>query len=107
MNAIANPMPFTVDTDILRPALEELLNQRIDSLTRQPSPYQSSFSLEALDVRLADGIDLALLFKNLSWEALPPEVRHAKPAFLYDPLREIDVYRSLLAPDGFGTAHFY
>jgi thiamine kinase-like enzyme len=58
-------------------------------------------------VDLDDGTVLQLLFKDLNWQALPPHVRQVKPAFLYDPLREIEVYRTILAPLRLGTAICY
>jgi hypothetical protein len=81
--------------------------RRIASLQRRPSAYRSSFLLEELDVLLEDGTSLPILFKDLSWQALLPEACEAKPAFLYDPQREIDTYRGILAEQRLGTPACY
>ena len=44
------------------------------------------------------------MFKDLGESGLSERARAAKPEFLYDPLREIETYRSILAPAGLGTA---
>ncbi|MGH7455145.1 MAG: hypothetical protein ACRENG_27570, partial [bacterium] len=72
--------------------------QKITRLLRQPSKYRTSFAIEDLVVDLHDGKRLNLIFKDLSWQALSEEVRQVKPRFLYNPLREIEVYRTILAP---------
>lgn len=85
----------------LHGALEAVLREHfgtprsIAMLERRPSVYGSSFSMEELDVRLDDGATLHLMFKDLSRASLLETARRAKPAFLYDPLREIEVYRAL------------
>jgi len=100
-------------TEELTPALEAALSEahdepvRVTGLVRRPSEYRSSFGLEELDVSLADGTNLELMFKDLGWEALDSQGRRAKPRFLYDPVREIGVYRSLLASAGLGTAAYH
>jgi Ser/Thr protein kinase RdoA (MazF antagonist) len=99
-----------VDTGELREVLQGLLAQsarRIVSLERRPSLYRSSFVLEELDVRFSDGSSLPLMFKDLSPQALLDEARRAKPAFLHDPRREIEVYRSLLNGRALGAPHYY
>jgi hypothetical protein len=45
-------------------------------------------------------VTLPLVLKDLSRSALLDEARLAKPAFLYEPLREVEVYRSVLVPAG-------
>jgi hypothetical protein len=102
-----------VATDELRGALEDALadragtRRRVVRLARRPSPYRTSCALDELDVRLDDGVELALLFKDLSREALAPVAARAKPRFLLDPRREIEVYRRVLAPRRLGTAVFH
>ncbi len=81
--------------------------RRIAKLVRRPSAYRTSFALEELEVRLDDGSTLELMFKNLSWSALLGPARRVKPAFLYDPLREIETYRAILTPNRLGTAACY
>jgi hypothetical protein len=76
-------------------------------LERRPSRYQSSFALEELDVDLHDGVRLHLLFKSLGAHAMLDDARAAKPGFLYNPGREAEIYRTVLASAGLGTAVCY
>ena len=91
-----------VELSELQPALAEILAtrrhppRRIVRLDREPSAYHSSFPLEELTVWFEDGEPLKLVFKNLNPEALSAAARAAKPAFRDDPLRETELYRSLL-----------
>jgi hypothetical protein len=80
--------------------LTALVGSRI--VTRRPSPYRSSAPV--LELELEDGRQA--LIKDLSRCALTASARSAKPEFLYDPLREIVVYESLLHSE-LGTAGFY
>lgn len=99
-------------TEALREALARALAERrgapvsIAGLDRRPCAYRTSFALEELDVRLADGTLLHLMMKDLSRAALHEQARAAKPALLYEPLREIFVYRNVLEGAGLGTAAF-
>jgi aminoglycoside phosphotransferase (APT) family kinase protein len=79
----------------------------IKALERRPSPYGTSFALEELDVMLQDGSRLELVFKDAGPLALREEARLAKPELLYDPTREIEVYRGPLADARLGTATCY
>jgi hypothetical protein len=94
----------------LREVLEECLEgcfgrpRPIARLIRQPSAYRSSFPLEELQVHFSDGGFLALVFKDLAWQGLTEEGRRTKPRFLYNPRREIEIYRNVLAARGLGTA---
>lgn len=98
-----------VDTAELQAALEANLHlggtsfPRISRLERTPSQYGSSYPLEELAILLPDGQRLDVMFKNVSPAALSLVARRAKPAFLDDPMREIEVYRSLLAARELGT----
>ncbi len=102
-----------VGTAELRAALENALSQRsgvqqrIAGLERRRTPYCTSFTLEELGVRLANGTTLELIFKDLSRQALLKTARRVKPAFLYDPLRETETYRNILSPSRLGTAICY
>jgi hypothetical protein len=91
----------------LRAELERALGERIVRLERRESRYRTSFALEEVDVELPDGRTLALMFKNLGPDGLDPVARATKPAFLLDPLREIEVYRDVLAPAALGTPAFH
>lgn len=100
-------------TPELREGLERALAatlgspRRVRTLDRRPSEYRSSFGLENLTVVLEDGTALELVFKDLGWQSLDAAGRDAKPRFLYRPLREIEIYRELLAPANLGTAGYY
>lgn len=95
----------------LRDALESvLLEAGLEApreIRRRPSEYRTSFPLEELDLTLADGAKLRLVFKRLDWDALGGEARLAKPRFLHDPLREPDVYGSVLPPGPPGPPRYY
>lgn len=81
--------------------------RKIIRMDRESSAYRSSFPLEELTVWFEAGEPLKLIFKNLNPGALSPEARAAKPEFLDDPLREIELYRSLLDSQQLGTAFCY
>jgi thiamine kinase-like enzyme len=103
-------VPSTVE---LHATLEAALHERfgapcrVTRLERRRSDYASSFAIEELDVLLADGRQLRLVFKDLSAAALLSAARAAKPDFLRDPLREIEIYREVLPDLDLGTAHCY
>lgn len=78
---------------------------RIHRIERNPCPYYSSCEIEELQVTLADGTVLPVIFKNLSAQAVVAEAR-VRPAFLYDSLREIEVYRLVLNRRSLGTARY-
>jgi thiamine kinase-like enzyme len=101
-----------IPTEELREALEQALRisgdaRQITGLKRSPCVFTSSFALEELAVQLDDGMKLDLMFKDLGASGLSERARAAKPDFLYDPLREIEAYRSILAPADLGTPAFY
>jgi hypothetical protein len=102
-----------IGTPELRAVLEEALSrrsgtqQRIVGLERRPSAYSTSFAIEEQDVRLDDGTSLQVLFKDLSQHLMLESALGVKPAFLYDPMREIETYRTILEPNRLGTAACY
>lgn len=101
------------ETSELRGELERALVRRlgsagrVDGLVRRPSEYRTSFGLEELDVRLAGGTELELVFKDVARDALDDAGRAAKPELLHDPLREIEVYERILVEAELGTADCY
>src|SRR3712207_4309270 len=109
---VRNEVP-RIDANELCATLERVLShyfgapRRLTKLERRPSAYSTSFAIEELGVRLDDGTSLRLLFKDLSREAMLRSARQVKPAFLYDSLREIEVYRVILAPALLSTAICY
>jgi Ser/Thr protein kinase RdoA (MazF antagonist) len=80
---------------------------RISGLERQPLLYYSSYPLETITVELAAGERLDLVFKNLSPTARLPTGPEAKPAFRYDPGREIACYSRLLTDEAAGPPRCY
>lgn len=105
--------PDAPATDRLRAALQAGLDAMphpagaIGSLLRRASRYRSSYPLEELTVILEDGTRLELMFKNLNRASLTADAREAKPRAMYDPHREVEVYRSILADAEIGTARCY
>jgi hypothetical protein len=97
----------------LRSTLERVLSEALDTpvrvseLQRRPSPYRTSFALDEVDATLDGDERLELMLKDLGWKGLTKAGRSAKPAFLYDPLREITVYRRLLGPADLGAPRYY
>ena len=96
----------------LRATLDELLTRgalprRIVDVDSRPSPYASSFAIDELDVRFDDGSSVEMVCKDTGDAAMLPEAQRVRPGFLYDPLREIATYESILAPLGIGAPRFY
>lgn len=92
----------------LRRALEDGLRRRrepgvVAALARAPYAYATSFPLEEVDARLADGRRLRLLLKDLTWERLLDDARRTKPRFLYEPRRCIAAYEDVLSGTGLGV----
>jgi thiamine kinase-like enzyme len=80
---------------------------RIAGLKRKMAAFRTSFAMEEIEIQLQDGQTLAIMFKDLTWQALEGQARHVKPRFLYDPLREIETYRTILHPHHFSVPTFY
>jgi phosphotransferase family enzyme len=97
----------------IRAELERALAERrggrveITAFERRPGAYRTSFAIEELDVGLEDGTRLRVMMKDLSRSALHEHALAAKPELLYDPLREIYVYRDVLEGAGLGTAVYH
>jgi hypothetical protein len=99
-------------TGDVRVLLERALHERgmsaaVARLARRPCEYRTSFGLEELDVTLADGTELRMMLKDLGRGSLDADAQRAKPRFMHDPLREIEVYRDVLDGAGLGTAAFH
>lgn len=101
------------DTAALHAALETVLSSHfgvprvVTDVVRRMCPYSSSFAIEELDVTLEDGLRLEMILKDVGPSARADRKRWVKPAFLYHAEREIEAYRSLLAPARLGTATYY
>jgi aminoglycoside phosphotransferase (APT) family kinase protein len=112
MAAAPRPSLARMPTESVHALVTTCLQERVPgaadaTLTaRRPSPFRSSFAIEEIDLRLADGRSLALMVKDLSRSALSPAARRAKRRALYDPLREVGVYRNLLRTEMHGTAAY-
>jgi hypothetical protein len=91
-------------TRLLRDASEAELSGLVGGrvVSRRPFEYRSSSPILELEVE-APAVPRRVLVKDLAYAALTEQARLATPPFLHDPLREIDVYRSLLADAGLGT----
>src|SRR6476646_5759850 len=82
--------------------LSASLHQQVSSVRRAPYPYSTSHRIDSLDVVFSDGTRIDLLVKDLRIPEARATVLGAKPAFLYNPHREVDAYR-LLASAGLGV----
>lgn len=103
------PTPRQVRSDELARALGRVLTGRPEAVTiraRRPIPYRSTFPLEELIVRRADGDEERLVFKDLSCDGAADPVWRIKAPFLHDPLREIETYRDVLAPHELSAPRF-
>lgn len=76
-------------------------------LHRRPFEYRSTAPIVEAEVRFADGSTAAVLVKDLSRSNQTETARSAKPDFLVNPRREIDVYGRLLAGADLGTPRLY
>jgi len=81
--------------------------RRIRNVLRRRSRYSSSYPITNLRVEMETGERLSLVLKDLSPCSLLEEARDVRPEFLYNPLREIEMYRAVLKPGRFGTAVWY
>lgn len=74
-------------------------------LRRSRYHYATSAPLEEIRIRSQGADGPPLILKDLSRDRLIGDAAGAKPAFLYDPRREIDTYRKILAPAGIGPGY--
>ncbi len=93
----------------LKAALDSILlsDSPIEQIQRAPYVYGSSFPLDEVCLTFANGKQMKLLVKDLNPGSLTEAARAAKPAFLDDPLREIEVYRNIHDLPAFGGAKYY
>src|SRR5436309_8694380 len=96
--------------DVIARGLPRLLPERdlppIDSIEIRPCQYRTSFPLDEVEIIFADGRQARLLRKRLRLSALDPDIAAAKHSGMFDPQREIEIYRRVLAESGLGTAVF-
>jgi hypothetical protein len=88
-------------------ALGQALGQPVERIARKQFDWWSTFPVEAVTVTLADGSSLGLLLKELGHAVLDDSMRRAKTPLADEPLRELEVYRDVLAGAGLGTARLY
>jgi hypothetical protein len=95
-------------SEVLEQSLSEARGApaRVLELSRRPFPYETSFAIDELDARLADGETLELLVKDVGRAGLSDLAASAKPTFALDQEREIVVYRDLLAGSRLSTPRF-
>jgi Ser/Thr protein kinase RdoA (MazF antagonist) len=111
--SVAIPESVRATRNALHPEIEKLLTeffgrpQRIQSLRRRRSRYSSSYTIQNIEIKLVNGRTLRLVLKDLSPTSLLKAARKVRPEFLYDPRREIAMYRTVLDPEQFGTALCY
>jgi Phosphotransferase enzyme family len=110
---MAPPFILPVSSQELRHAVERVLSKhfgakrRVKSLRRRRSAYSSSYAIENLRVELDHGRQLRLVFKDLSPQSMLGTARQVRPRFLYQPRREIEIYRRILHRQGLGTPLCY
>jgi Phosphotransferase enzyme family len=113
MNSAFQTHETSIPTSELQKAIGALLNPGARSpleatiLQRKPYTQRSSFALEELLIVDGQGRQFALIFKNASPASLSQDARRAKPRFLDDPCREIEVYRTILDRSGLGTPTYF
>jgi len=94
--------------DALTAALKERLDGRhIANVRRKACSFYSSYPLEELELELDDGSRIETVWKDLSPRTRLKAARGVKPRFVYDPQREIAVYRHVLDGLNVGTAEFH
>jgi len=71
-------------------------SDRIARSKRKMAAFRTSFAMEEIEIQLQGGQASTTTFKDLIWQALEGLARNVKPRFLYDPLREIETYRTML-----------
>jgi Phosphotransferase enzyme family len=96
MSAVAS------DRELIELLAERAGGREVLELSRKPYRYATSAPLEELHVRMEDGEEMALIFKDLSRDRLLGDAPAAKPEFLHQPRREVETYRRVLAPAGIG-----
>jgi thiamine kinase-like enzyme len=105
--------PNSTDEEEIRKVIEAGLAERLGSqprivrFARRQYEYWSSCALEELNIELADGQTMSVLFKDFAPAMMLDLTRAARHDWLYDPAREICVYTRLLNHLELGTAACY
>jgi len=87
--------------------LAAALGRPIATIRRRPFVARSSAPIAEVDVVFADQSAAVMLLKDLGRNGLTERARRAKPGALHNPVREVEVYRALLAGAELGTPKLY
>jgi aminoglycoside phosphotransferase (APT) family kinase protein len=90
------------DKEIYELLRDAFPGQQVATCERRAAHRSSSFALEEIVVRFSDGSSQILVFKDLAWERLHDYASSIRPAGVFDPAREIETYRCILAPREIG-----
>jgi aminoglycoside phosphotransferase (APT) family kinase protein len=80
----------------------QLDGEEITGMRRRPYRYATSAPLEEVVVLAGGEERRRLILKDLSRDRLLGDAPAAKPQFVYEPQREVETYRRILAPAGIG-----
>ncbi|MBI1176476.1 phosphotransferase [bacterium] len=80
---------------------------RLIDWRRRLSRYSSSCPIENLQVSVRPGGELRMVLKDSSPGSLMSTARKVRPHAIYDPMREIEIYRTTLRDLNLGTATCY
>ena len=95
-------------TKLTADQLQAVLGRDIASVAARNWDYHTSHAMQLLHVVFPDGSSTEMIFKDLAAESQLHEAKRARPNFLYNPGREIDVYRDLLSTaNSLGAPAFY
>lgn len=86
--------------------LEQSIGRPVASISRSPYSFQTSHRIDELTVVFVDGTQMELLLKDLRRPGPSTSGTLARPDFLHNPRRELEVYR-LLADAGLGIPISY
>ena len=81
--------------------------QQVATLHKHASPYATTAGLWELEAALSDGTTLCVVHKASGRRARVPGAPRNVPAFVYDPEREIRVYKQFLEGRELGTPRLF
>ena len=83
------------------------IGRPVAMVRRRKWDYHSSHPMQELQVELKDGSTFPLLFKDLNPFHELDQAKRTRPGFVYNPRREIDVYRDVLSRLSMDSPRFY
>ncbi len=92
------------ESTVLRELASLVPERGVAAVEIRPHACRTSHWLAEVAVTYADGSHESLILKDLGPASLSAEALKAKPEALFDPVREIEVYRDVLAASRAGTA---